>query len=1026
MVSQKFIDRIEDLRHNSYSLISKLQTEMCPMVKHIYMNFQFEYWYEGYKYNLWEDHTHLYAVSELPFCYDNQLKNTTFIDTLDNLVEKDICWPFLLFINGIAIQWSKITVIHDYDYTYIKVGDFAPDKSFNATIVYFPISHNKIIYGEDSNVVYGRKGLFFDLEGHRLHDIDFAKLSIRLEILDDDIYFNEVDIDTLVNTIEFKDLPLGYVPSINNILVFDQDGTINYYGGESKFEDNYKGAYGIFDIKETPYYGSPKWAILMYNMNSIKSASYFYDRAEDLDRNSVTNLLTITQKGTEKWEKVIEPLVTPFNLDFQFGRDWETNIDEANKFITRYDYRLWKDAIVKDSPIKSLTYTGSEFKKMASEDGYIHMSRRHSERLEDVVLMFVNSKLYKYSIDITYTATTVNIPIFGIIDEDHIEIIVFTQCNNMILDIYVPGPNVPIYINPEFDLNESYIMGEYCIDPTYGAESWITNFEYNGYNKKLFANDSIKVSELIKYLNISGEEIEEVESEKPECILPYQEDGEWYIKNMSHFNAESNINILIDSTNYNVVIKSNFITVEDPEGRKQYVCTVNKFTVDENNKYTINFGDNYYGMDLKLVPRKQFRHYKFTQNTGQSSIVLPTSFNYCHDPDRYLIFVNGKKIDKTEYSITFMNKDRPFDRLILYISTILDDGDYVDVYYVPEILSEKYKEDSITYKGFLYLQEPNNYPKLYPFSKYTTMVFINGLKVNPLDIKDVDLNAMIINVDKYKRDKNGNIIYDGSGNPITLPNYIDSIDNVTVVEYNNNGSKYPSGTSIDMASLGAFVIDHTLYFVDDFTGVSDRTLIIMTEDEEIAMYFYREGQYIIVTSHCVVLTDTECTVVAPLFNVPTSMGEARETTLKFKDIGSIFDKPVWDSWKLIVEELRLNYGGTSGMEGIESLFGFMHPIESPEPNYKDNYTKLAAILYDAMVENYLTSGATTGDTFVMDYERGQWSPHSIYDEDKEDDPSIIKQVTLYPDHDKLYDYELSGEEASAEDIIEGKKFIPVN
>ena len=139
MMDQKFIDKIEELRHHTYSRITNVQKNICPMIRSVYMNYQFEYWYDGYRYNLWEDNVHIYAVNEIPYCYDNELKNTVFQDTLDNLVAADKVWPFLLFVNGVAVQWSKITIIHDYDYSYLRIDDIAPDYSFNATMVVFPL-----------------------------------------------------------------------------------------------------------------------------------------------------------------------------------------------------------------------------------------------------------------------------------------------------------------------------------------------------------------------------------------------------------------------------------------------------------------------------------------------------------------------------------------------------------------------------------------------------------------------------------------------------------------------------------------------------------------------------------------------------------------------------------------------------------------------------------------------------------------------------------------------------------------------
>ena len=48
---QKFVDRVEDLKHYTKTEIDALQECCCPMVKDIYLNYQFEYWYDGEKIN---------------------------------------------------------------------------------------------------------------------------------------------------------------------------------------------------------------------------------------------------------------------------------------------------------------------------------------------------------------------------------------------------------------------------------------------------------------------------------------------------------------------------------------------------------------------------------------------------------------------------------------------------------------------------------------------------------------------------------------------------------------------------------------------------------------------------------------------------------------------------------------------------------------------------------------------------------------------------------------------------------------
>ena len=968
-MDQKFIDKIEDLRHNTYSRIVDMQKHICPMVRKLYMNYQFEYWYDGYKYNIWEDNVHLYAVNELPWCYDNELKNTVFIDTLDNLVAQDKIWPFLMFIDGVAIQWSKITIIHDYDYTYLRVDDIAPDYSFYTDIVVFPLGSKKIRYGEDRDVLVtpDRKGFYFGTDGKRLESTDFVDISIRLEILDDNIYYKEVNVDQIrqehKHIIEFEDLPDGYIPTLSNIIGFDEEGKFIHDPRDIDIHNYFNGAYGLFKLQGSPL----KWAILMYNMDRTnKSVSYLYDRSEDFNRKSIVDLFIEESEGPdpqhhEIWQDIITPLIDTFDFDHEFGVDYETNIANAAEYISKYDFRLWRDVFANKTNIKSFTFTGKEFKQYSDGKGYIRLSRKHTDLIEDVVMMFVNNKLYEYSIDIYYTTNTINIPIFGIYDDDHVEIVMFTECNNNILDIVVPDENTSVYIHPEYDLDNCYIMADY------------------------------------------------------------------------HPNSEYDV-------------------PEDLEGRRQYIvdCTYTKL---ENGNFKIKFKEpDYYGKNLKIVPKRQFRYYRYKQRDDQYRIILPTQFNYCHNPDQYMIFVNGKKIDQFgdmkfvkeepaiyrsseinitisqnsdtlsidfsnlesdllhdryrikvdpkeedfdfnsgdyidgaideledyileldwdsdarhvlfivtyewihgssipsitgldtipievyisnsaksgEYAITIMNKNRPFSKLVLYLSTILDPGDYVDIFYIPEVIVEKYKQLKMKDFGLILLEdeegEDKTYPTTYPLSKYTSMVFINGLKVNPLDIKDMSLNSLLINVDKYNRDEDGNPISESR-------HYIDSLDNVTIMEY-------------------------------------------VVGDEEVAQYIRIGTEY-------------------------------------------------QDNWKKLITTILDKYSHfddpTRVDTRLQDIFGKLYRLESPAENYKDRFTNLRSILYDMVIEYYLDKHEiNTGSPFTYDFRRETWKPNV-----DQDLLGVVKLITLVPNHDKLLDYESIESNATTSDVQDGKHFLP--
>lgn len=906
-LTTELLNRIEELKHTTYSTLCTLQKETSPMIKYIYLNPQFEYWYDGYKYNIWENDNIAFACNELPWCYDNNLKNTVFTDTLDNLIENDIMWPMLFFMgDGYVVPWSQITVLKDYDYSYLKIEGINNNDVTSASIILFPLGSKKIRYGEDNDYLVGTniKGFYFDSDGYFTTQPEFTDLSVRLEILDDNILFDQVDFSTYKDTnamIGYQTLESGYNPTVDNIIAFSTDGALitnltEYIG------DYWNGTYGSFILKNKTFEDvTLGTGIFMYNTSHSKSSSHLYIREDIRPKTFIQNQMgtVVIDESDESgaWLSYMKDIVEPFDFEYTWGKNYTTNTNNAAQYISRYDYSLWNQVFIDSSPIKSFTYTGAEFKAMADDTSYMHWSRRHTTLIEDMVIVFVNSKIYDNMIDVSYVNNTINIPVFGIEDDDHVEIVMFTKCNNNILDIVV-NENEPVYIHPEYNLNDCYIMAE----------------------------------------------------DHPDMSYPD--------------------------------------TPTSDEHRRQYIVDVHHWTADEDSNYSITFEyDYYYGKSLKIVPKNQFRYYRFKYVQDQFKIPLPTQFNYCHDSDRYLIFVNGKKIDRTEYAITFMNKYRPFDELILYLSTILDEGDYVDIFYIPELITERYSLDQLTDRGYLYLEEPNSYPKLYSLSKYTTMVFVNGLKVNPMDIIDIDMNAMIVNTG------------------------LNNIYNVSVMEF-------MSGT-LEVAKF--------LYGLNE------------------ADPLYGDKNYEPGAGNEQDLYPIEGTGYGG-DKIYESLGASNTEE---EDINT---NTVWDKWKQIIETVIADFGGDDGFETLEKIYGELPVIDASaiEEDYKNNYAGKRSILYDVVVDYYLKrSGATTGSSFVYDFEPEYWYPTTnselidgwIYfvdsdgetyfaqDEETlyvqaidEDNLSIVKYITLYPDHDKLLDYYINDNEATEEHVLEGQRF----
>lgn len=169
----------------------------------------------------------------------------------------------------------------------------------------------------------------------------------------------------------------------------------------------------------------------------------------------------------------------------------------------------------------------------------------------------------------------------------------------------------------------------------------------------------------------------------------------------------------------------------------------------------LNITDPFYqDKDITLTSKKQFHTiYKRIKNPTVS-IKLPREFTYCTNEDNYLIFINHRKIDRADYKITVPTATRPFDDLTIFLNTQLNQGDEFEAFYIGYGLNENTLTPFIPINGNILLDRE----KLgYGFNKYLYLVFLNGKKINPNDITNIDSKRLMINNDQ-KTIKNLTII----------------------------------------------------------------------------------------------------------------------------------------------------------------------------------------------------------------------------------------------------------------------------
>ena len=187
---QSTISAVEKLRLAAQENVNHLQYELAPFLANKFVRFEertHDYVQNGQYARIPEMRDYrVFKVNGLRFFpkFTNKKKYSRK-DWLLNMVNDEVVYPFLLFINGSIVKWSRIELLRDYEYTYIMVHGLDINEEIDFSIIEFPC---KVRYGEDDDILpEGERsiGIYFDKYGHITLGDD---IRCRLEIIDDSIY----------------------------------------------------------------------------------------------------------------------------------------------------------------------------------------------------------------------------------------------------------------------------------------------------------------------------------------------------------------------------------------------------------------------------------------------------------------------------------------------------------------------------------------------------------------------------------------------------------------------------------------------------------------------------------------------------------------------------------------------------------------------------------------------------------------------------------------------------------------------
>ena len=96
--------------------------------------------------------------------------------------------------------------------------------------------------------------------------------------------------------------------------------------------------------------------------------------------------------------------------------------------------------------------------------------------------------------------------------------------------------------------------------------------------------------------------------------------------------------------------------------------------------------DEYLGKPITIFSKNQFRYfsYRLTNITGKRCMFgLSPEFKTCLDPERYMVFINGRMLTKNMYRLLLPDKDNAFLEPCIHTRVMCEPGDRFEAFYLP-------------------------------------------------------------------------------------------------------------------------------------------------------------------------------------------------------------------------------------------------------------------------------------------------------------------------------------------------------
>ena len=632
--------------------------------------------------------------------------------TLEYLVDNKVIEPFMLFINGRFIPWDLITIHFHYRNYYILVNtkdnsnfiDLVKDIKF-AQIITLP-SNLKVARKSVNSKSRARKQDIFSFDDTgNFNSISFSYIVIRINNNDTmeyawKVYDESEGTDTYalsynenrsngINAVQIvgdDDPFLGKIKLTGKNVILFKDGLL-YCGKKENIKKGFNSYYTDEATKrEYPY--------IEFKVSN-----------EELEENPIikfdSKLLTIGDGTVEKGSVL--------NMGIFINTNYEPTIDNIHnvKMNTLAPY-------VRD---QTSGVSNPQFLRDLQVPFEMSMSRK--------------KKYDQNVVDCIKTMMSYNASLFNSVIKENSNLIIEKYDGSTVNQIAQANVDEPGSWCLSRDHGNSY---EEYIFMLVNGEMYkyikLAKYMYNQWIVPIQGINDDDVVELLRFKNVNNSETE---------LTVHADDGFKYYspdiinENMVLFSTETNLDYF-----------------DFPANGLQHFPVDYKLETNEEGLIRITLTDPfYYDKKLMVTCKNRYKHYTFKlegSSVGQYKVDLGDRFMYCNEYAKYLIFYNGRRLNTDNFRLTLpVRPTTPFYRFSLYLTMPVEEGDIVDIIYVPSLMKDVSLLSSVESDGNIIIDKS---AIGYGLSTYLYMVWVNGKKIPEQNIADIDSTHLKIITDE--------------------------------------------------------------------------------------------------------------------------------------------------------------------------------------------------------------------------------------------------------------------------------------